>query len=150
MCPHVLCLARVRIAGVSHLRISHSRSAQLESWRTAPGQMWFRKHLRKSSDAGFHNCVISQIPSAWRRTGWAVHPFSMALLCLVARTFNTARVQPGPLQGIQFQFIAAARQGPVWSFPAPLQQVLKLEEEVCCPKDTGLHGWCPPGGWIRE
>lgn len=94
-------------------------------------------YLKKSSDSVFH----------WRISLMPTDEGGPSL-CLVASRFNTEWVQPGSLYGIQFQIIAGVMEGSVWSFVAPLQQVLKLKGVL--PEDTGLHGQCPAGGWICE
>lgn len=72
-----------------------------------PGVIHKASYLKKSSDSGFHNWMMALIP-----TGEG-GPSSMALLCLVTSTFETEWVQPGSLQGIQFQLIAGVMEGPV-------------------------------------
>lgn len=57
-CPCVLCLAMVRIAGVSHLHISHSQqkhTAEKLKDHLKPSMIQEASHLKKSSDSGFHD-----------------------------------------------------------------------------------------------
>lgn len=99
-----------------------------------PGVIHKASCLKKSSDSSFHYWIITLIPMG------EGDPSNMALLCLVTSTFDPELVQPGSLQGIQFQLIAAVMEGPVWYFLAPLQQVLKLKEEVCCLRTLTYMG----------
>lgn len=149
--PCVLCLARVRITGEAHLHISHSQQEHTAGNvrdRFKPGMIQEASYPKKWS--GVQSWVTAFLHYEGRRAGRNVHHMDMALLCLAASSFGTKWVQPGPLWDVLLHLIAGALEGPVWSFLAPLQQVLKPDEEAYWPKDTGIHGRCPPGGWICE
>lgn len=72
-----------------------------------PGVIHKASCLMKSSESGFHYWMITLIP-----TGEG-GPSNTALLCLVTSRFDPEWVQPGSLQGIQFQLIAGVMEGAV-------------------------------------